>query len=97
MRRTAALAAFALVTTLAMGDGYNVTYLEGQVQVKSAAGWVVLSIGGAVPASASIRVGADGFAQIGGGGTEFLLTRPGTYVLKDLVAARDPLLAHSPR
>jgi len=89
----AGLAICLLAAATAGAQSLSVTYLEGEAQVRSSSSWKVLSIGDSVPLEASVRVEEQGMVQLKGAGLDFVLNRPGTYVLKDVVAARRQLSA----
>lgn len=91
MTRLAALTAccFLLVSLGAHAQDLSVIYLEGSAQVRgSGASWNEIRIGDSVPLSAAIRLEARGLVQLKGGSADIVLTRPGTYLIKDVLAAR---------
>lgn len=88
---------FAFLLFLAAGasaaDMLSVVYVEGSAQVQSGSTWKEIAIGDPVLPDASIRVGTASFLQIKGAGVDFCVSRPGTYSVKDLLAARRTLVA----
>jgi tetratricopeptide (TPR) repeat protein len=64
----------------------SVSYLDGSASIRSGSTWKLLSIGDAVPMEATIRVEPAGYVQLKGGGVDLIVTRPGTYSVKDIVA-----------
>jgi len=92
-RLTAGLAAFWLLAgaVAAGAQGLRVSYLEGSTEVRDGSSWRLLSIGDSVPQSATVRLGAKSCVRLKGTGVEVVLTRPGTYVVKDIFAARKAL------
>ena len=91
MKREALLIFALVVATSLHAQDLSVVYLEGVVQVRSGASWTELQIGDAVPRESAIRLQNGGSLQLKGTGADFYLNRPGTYAIRDLVAARQKL------
>ena len=90
MRRTAVLSMLLCLPgfQLALAQSLSVAYLEGQAQLRIGSSWTELATGSAVPLTSSVRLPTGGLVQIKGGGIELTLSRPGIYVVRDIVAAR---------
>jgi tetratricopeptide (TPR) repeat protein len=69
------------------GQSLTVQYVEGSASQRNAGTWSALSIGDAVPLSASVKVERLGLVQLRAPGSSITLTQPGTYSIKDVVAA----------
>lgn len=90
------LSVFLFLAPFAAGaQNLGVSYLEGEVQVRSGSSWSVLGIGDSVPLTASVRLSAQAYLQLKGMGMDIALTRPGTYVVQNIVAARKTTSAGS--
>ena len=64
----------------------SVSYLDGHVGIRSGAAWKPLSIGDAIPIDATIQVEPAGCVQLMGAGVDLILTRPGTYSVREVVS-----------
>jgi len=84
-----------LVAPLATAQGnLTVVYLEGEAQVSSGSGgWAELSIGDHLSLDAAIRLRPGSLIQVKGPGAGFVLTRPGTFAVPEILAARQMLSA----
>lgn len=71
----------------------TVSYLEGDVQVRSGSSWTALAIGDTVSAAASVRVQGTSSVQLQGAGSTLFLNRAGVYVIRDLLASARQLAA----
>jgi len=71
---------------LAEAQDLSVSYLDGSAGIRSGSTWRPLSIGDAVPIDATIRVEPAGWVQLKGAGIDVILTRPGIYSVKEVVA-----------
>ena len=71
---------------LAGAQDLSVAYLDGTAGSRSGSAWNPLSIGDAVPMEATIRIDPGGCAQLKGAGIDVILTRPGIYSVKEIVA-----------
>jgi tetratricopeptide (TPR) repeat protein len=90
--RVAALAAALLLVPFAAGaQSLSVSYLDGEAQIRSGSSWSDLAVGDSVPVTASVRLAAKALVQLRGMGMDITLTRPGTYALQAVVAARKSL------
>lgn len=77
----------------ATAQNLTVSYLEGDVQVRSGSAWTPLAIGDAVPAAASVRVQGESSVQLQGTGGKLYLNRAGVYAVRDLLASMSQLAA----
>jgi tetratricopeptide (TPR) repeat protein len=90
MRRARVIFCFlaaVLVGANAGGQSLTVQYVEGSASQRNAGTWSSLSIGDTVPLSASVKLERLGLVQLRAPGSAITLAQPGTYVIKDLVAA----------
>jgi len=71
----------------AAAQNLRVEYSEGEVQVAAGSGWKDLNPGDSLPATAKIRLAADGLLDLAQGSTRLSVSQPGTYVVADLLAA----------
>jgi tetratricopeptide (TPR) repeat protein len=89
MKRLVAFAVLGLIAAAsAAGQAQKVTYLDGVVETQAGSAWRPLLVGETVGVDAKIRLGAGAVAELQGGGVTLTFARPGTYVLKDVLAAR---------
>jgi tetratricopeptide (TPR) repeat protein len=87
-----ALLAVLLIVPFAAGaQSLSVSYLDGQAQIRSGSSWSDLAVGDTVPVTASVRLTSKAIIQLKGAGLNFTLTRPGTYALQTVAAARKSL------
>ena len=70
-----------------------IEYLEGTLELKEGAGWVELYIGDSVPPGSLIRLGANGFAELSGGGVTINLSEDGTYNTENLLKSGQKVAA----
>ncbi len=89
MKKTVAgLVLFLVLVAAAGAQSMKVGYLDGRAQVKNGASWTDLVAGDTVAADATIKVADGSIVQLTASGVEVTVARPGTYAVKDLVAAR---------
>jgi tetratricopeptide (TPR) repeat protein len=74
---------------------FNVTYLDGRVEVQSSAEWVQLSIGDRVSADSKLTLGEDSYVELSGAGALIRISQPGRYSIHELFAANRKLEASS--
>jgi tetratricopeptide (TPR) repeat protein len=85
------LAAFCLLAAAAAASaqGFYVVFIEGQAQASArGSAWTDLAVGSTVAPAASIRIPAQALIQLRGASGDIALVRPGTYAMRDVVAAR---------
>ena len=87
MRRFLPLVVAVLAAQVGTAQGLVVAYLDGDAQLKSGSAWKPLSTGDLIATDSSIRLGANALIEVKGPGTDFTLTKPGTYGVRDVVAA----------
>jgi len=69
-----------LIILLPVGaDELLVEYVDGALEIKSGGRWEELDIGDTVPEDATIRLAANGFAELSSGSVTVTLNKPGTY------------------
>jgi hypothetical protein len=86
-------ALLALATVRLSAQTVTVDYMEGSASQRTAAAWAVLSIGDMIPLDGSVRVDNHSLVQLATPGAAITLSRPGTYVIRKLLAARASLHA----
>jgi len=64
-----------------------VQYMEGNAAQRTGGAWSALSIGDQLPLDASVKLERFALVQLKAPGSSITLTQPGTYVLRDVVAA----------
>jgi tetratricopeptide (TPR) repeat protein len=88
MSRITFLAAiFALVSAGAFAQAFTASYLDGAVELQTAKGWKVVSIGDQVPADATIRISQAGSLELLRAKTKITLLKDGVYSIASLTAA----------
>ena len=80
------LACLCVAAQPAGAQDLSVSYLDGSAGIRSGSTWRPLSIGDAVPMEATIRVEPVGCVQLKGAGIDLILTRPGIYSVREVVA-----------
>lgn len=80
-----ALLALAAVGGWAQATQATVSYAYGKVELSQGAGWRELAVGDRLPAAAVVRLGAASVAELSSGELRMTLSRPGTYLLSDLL------------
>jgi hypothetical protein len=65
----------------------RVQYTEGLVETAAGGGWKELAPGDRLAPSARVRVSEDGFLEMSVGATRLSVSRPGTYLVSDLLAS----------
>ncbi len=91
MKKSLSLAlvfAFMLAAS-AFAQSYSVTYSDGTVELKTTQGWTPLSIGDAVPASASVRISQSGSLEMIRGKARITILKDGTYDIAYLARASE--------
>jgi tetratricopeptide (TPR) repeat protein len=86
------LASFILEALVAVGLGaqsVTVLYLEGRVFAGSGDEWISVGIGDHVPLTGILRVQKESSIDLSAPGGRISLVEPGTYVLHDILQARD--------
>ncbi|HVP19957.1 MAG TPA: hypothetical protein VMU36_13275 [Spirochaetia bacterium] len=73
----------------ALAQSYAITYSDGTVEIKTAKGWSVLSIGDAVPLSATVRVSQSGSLELTKGRARLTILKDGTYEIARLASAAE--------
>ncbi|MGA2481480.1 MAG: tetratricopeptide repeat protein [Spirochaetia bacterium] len=76
-----------LFPLIAGAEDFSVTYKEGAVQLKGASGWIELAIGSPVSLDSSVRLAQNSLLQFKGADLVITLSRPGLYVVLEVVAA----------
>ncbi|MGA2763590.1 MAG: hypothetical protein ABSG17_09520 [Spirochaetia bacterium] len=89
--RKSLVLAFFLVAQLAVAQGLTVVYMEGEADLQSGSSWVQLALGKAVPPNSSIRLTPGGLLQLKGAGVELTFSRPGSYVIRAVLAEREKI------
>jgi tetratricopeptide (TPR) repeat protein len=89
MSRTCFVVVFGFFLVL---DGWaqsaSVAYIEGDVSQRTRGSWAALSIGDKVAPDATLQLARGGFLELTVPGATIVLSQPGTYVLRDIFAAR---------
>ena len=83
MKKSLSLAlvfAFMLAAS-AFAQSYSVTYSDGTVELKTTQGWTPLSIGDAVPASASVRISQSGSLEMIRGKARITILKDEAYCI----------------
>ena len=97
MRTRSVVSGFCAVLALSSfrlaAQAVTVDYMEGSASQRTTAAWAVLSIGDTVPLDGSVKVDDHSLVQLKAAGAAITLTRPGTYVIRKLLAARASLRA----
>jgi tetratricopeptide (TPR) repeat protein len=77
---------FAAVALLS-AEKISIDYLDGTVELKTAKGWALLSIGDTIPTDASVRVSKGGSLELSSGTQRITLLKDGVYAVADLLKA----------
>lgn len=90
MKQRAIILTILFLGTLTFLSAQDLTldYVEGYLDLKEGSDWVELYIGDNIPRSATVRLDEDSLAELSGGNMNFILTRPGVYVIQDLLSSR---------
>jgi Flp pilus assembly protein TadD len=90
MKRVAILTLIALLPCSATmwAQSLRVSYVEGEVAMRSGSSWVGLATGDSVATDASVRLGTAALAELTMAGSTLVLSQPGTYSIRDLLASR---------
>jgi hypothetical protein len=87
------LALLALASVQLAAQAVTVDYVEGSAAQRTTAAWAVLSIGDTIPLDGSVKVDDHSLVQLKAPGAAITLSRPGTYIIRKLLAARASLRA----
>ncbi|MBT3272197.1 MAG: hypothetical protein HN368_03505 [Spirochaetales bacterium] len=71
----------------AVAKDYTVDYLDGYLDIKDGGEWYELIIGEVVTENDTIRLDEDSVVELAAQGTKLTLTKPGVYVIADLLKA----------
>jgi tetratricopeptide (TPR) repeat protein len=90
MRTFPAFLAALLLASVVPGSaqGLGVAYLEGVAEVRNGSTWNLIAVGDVVPSTAIVRLAVGSLVQLKESGLEITLTRPGSYAIKQVIAAR---------
>jgi tetratricopeptide (TPR) repeat protein len=88
VNRLALMLVLQVMAELAGAQDLSVAYVQGKANLRSGSQWVELAIGDPVSVDSTIAVGAAGLVEIKGAGVDLILTRPGTYCVRDILATR---------
>jgi TolA-binding protein len=89
MRRTASLVVFLAVVCAfgAFAQAFTVIYLDGTVELQTAKGWSLLSIGDQVAADATVRISQQGSLELSRAKTKITLLKDGVFAIAGLAKA----------
>ena len=77
-----------LAAAAAGAQSMRVVFLEGKAEAGRDSKWADLAVGSAVHPGATVRLPTGSLLRLSGMGSDLTLARPGTYALRDVVAAR---------
>ncbi|WP_455382643.1 tetratricopeptide repeat protein [Salinispira pacifica] len=91
--RTGTIAALVLVAAAALAgaQGFSADYVQGVLSIEQSGSWYEVSIGDAIPADGTLKLGAGSYAELSNGAVTVKLSSPGTYRMPDLVKANETI------
>lgn len=78
---------FGMCAISASAVDLSIEYLDGYLDIQEGGEWYELAIGETITDSDTVRLDENSVAELSGRGTKLTLTKPGVYVIADLIKA----------